>query len=439
MLLCFYLVFFRNKTKGNYFSFPQLKPEGMSLSKPCAMPAKHSPILFNLGALPLDVVRMILLHLEAKELCRLRLVCREWRSILSNRYFAATHFALHPPLLIIACYTGHMEHDALADIMDLSGQVVKRVRRMEGYRAETFPLDRVYARRIDDNNIRYRLPLPIHQEFPNLPHILLDPATGVAYHIPYGYAAEHVELWSWLLAKPDYLFGQVPSTGEYKILRKLFHFFPGIGGRQSFEVCTLNSSSGGNSEWRLATSLEENIMCCNFTGVVIDGMVYCLSSRVHRCITSCNHVPEKDLIYTFDLETEVWGLSFRGPPITFPDDADRLFSYLGFPPLKQLTLANLNGALAVVHGPAPRMDFWIMLDVAKGRWEKMYSIQFDHYTIFQHVHPLFVGDQKRILLYKQDHDFLLIYDPRTNTLTNSVESKHFSAVSIYRGNLLSLA
>jgi hypothetical protein len=89
------VAFFRNKTKGNYFSFPQLKSEGMSLSKPCAMPVKHIPILFNLGALPLDVVRMILLHLEAKELCRLRLACREWRSILSNRYFVATHFALH--------------------------------------------------------------------------------------------------------------------------------------------------------------------------------------------------------------------------------------------------------------------------------------------------------------------------------------------------------
>jgi hypothetical protein len=81
------VAFFRNKTKGNYFSFPQLKSEGMSLSKPCAMPVKHIPIL--------DVVRMILLHLEAKELCRLRLACREWRSILSNRYFVATHFALH--------------------------------------------------------------------------------------------------------------------------------------------------------------------------------------------------------------------------------------------------------------------------------------------------------------------------------------------------------
>jgi hypothetical protein len=116
-----------------------------------------------------------------------------------------------------------------------------------------------------------------------------------------------------------------------------------------------------------------------------------------------------------------------------------VFSYLGLPPLKQLTLANLNGALAVVNGPAPRMDFWIMLDIAKGLWEKMYSIQFDHYTILQYVHPLFVGDGKRILLYKQDHDLLLIYDPRTNTLTNSVESKHFSAVSMYTGNLLSLA
>jgi hypothetical protein len=55
------------------------------------------------------------------------------------------------------------------------------------------------------------------------------------------------------------------------------------------------------------------------------------------------------------------------------------------------------------------------------------------------VQPLFLFGDGRILIYKEDHDFLLIYDPSTYTLTNSVESKDFSAVSMYTGNLLSIA
>ena len=49
----------------------------------------------------------------------------------------------------------------------------------------------------------------------------------------------------------------------------------------------------------------------------------------------------------------------RGPPISLPDAAAQVFKDL--PTIKQLTLANLNGSLAVVHGPAPSMDFWTLL------------------------------------------------------------------------------
>jgi hypothetical protein len=174
--------------------------------------------------------------------------------------------------------------------------------------------------------------------------------------------------------------------------------------------------------------------------VVINGVVYCLSSQPHHSITFDNQVSEKDLIFTFDLETEAWRLSIRGPPITFPDDADLMFYDLGPPNVRQLTVANLNRSLAVVHGPAPNVDIWILLDFAKGLWVKMYSIQFEKYDILGLVqaHPLFVFGDGRIILYKHDHEYLQIYDPRTSTLTDSVESKHFSAVASYTGNLLSL-
>lgn len=66
----------------------------MSLSKPCAMPERRivpAPAASGIGVLPLDALREILLRLQTKELCRLRLVCRQWRSLLSDPNFAAAH------------------------------------------------------------------------------------------------------------------------------------------------------------------------------------------------------------------------------------------------------------------------------------------------------------------------------------------------------------
>lgn len=401
------------------------------------------PATSDIGVLPMDALREILLRLQAKELCRLRLVCRLWRSLLSDPHFAAPHYARHRAVLIIAAYKDDAGRDVLVDIMDLSGQIVKKVPTMEGDRAAVRgggTLDRVCVRKIDDSRSSYRVFNPIREEVYYLPDRLLDPATGAVYRIPDSYAEEHVELASSLITEPKYLFGQVARTGECKMFRMLFHFSVGIGGRGMFEVCTLNSdnSSSRAAGWRRAAPLEKGIQISRFTSVVIDGVVYCLCFGPHHSITFDNRVTEQDLIFTFDLETEAWGPSIRGPPITFPDDADLMFYYLGLPNVKQLTIANLNRSLAVVHGPAPYVDVWILLDFAKGLWVKMYSIQFEKYTILKPVHPLFVFGDGKIILYKQDHDYLQIYDPRTNTLADLLESKHFSAVARYTGNLLSL-
>ncbi|KAF8654796.1 hypothetical protein HU200_061464 [Digitaria exilis] len=51
----------------------------------------------NDGALPTDVLRDVLLCLPADELCRLRLVCRSWRSLTSDPIFAKAHSSRHNP------------------------------------------------------------------------------------------------------------------------------------------------------------------------------------------------------------------------------------------------------------------------------------------------------------------------------------------------------
>jgi hypothetical protein len=84
------------------------------------------------------------------------------------------------------------------------------------------------------------------------------------------------------------------------------------------------------------------------------------------------------------------------------------------------------------------MDIWILMDIGKGLWVKQYTIQFEQYTILQYVQPLVILGDGRVVLHEEDMPFLQIYDTRINTLTNSVEASHFSAVALYERNLLSL-
>ena len=125
------------------------------------MPA---PATSDIGVLPLDALREILLRLQAKELCRLRLVCQQWRSLLSDPYFAAAHDTRHQAVLIIAGYNDDAGRDVLVDIMDVSGQIVKKVHRMEGDRTVSVALDGVCVRKIDDSCSSYRLFIPIREE-----------------------------------------------------------------------------------------------------------------------------------------------------------------------------------------------------------------------------------------------------------------------------------
>lgn len=73
----------------------RLQPTGDSSSAPIVAAASDD------GLLPTDVLRDILLRLPAKLLCRLRAVCRSWRSLLSDSWFAAAHGARQQPLVAV--------------------------------------------------------------------------------------------------------------------------------------------------------------------------------------------------------------------------------------------------------------------------------------------------------------------------------------------------
>jgi hypothetical protein len=69
----------------------------------------------NTGTLPLDTIYEILLRLSAKDLCRLRAVCRPWQALLSDPQFASAHATRHPGPLLIAAYRNNEKNDSLVE------------------------------------------------------------------------------------------------------------------------------------------------------------------------------------------------------------------------------------------------------------------------------------------------------------------------------------
>jgi hypothetical protein len=252
--------------------------------KPCAVPKRLVLAASNISALPLDAMYEILLRLPAKDLCRLRLVCRLWRSHLSDPQFAVAHAAQHPGPLLVAGYAVHAGRDVLVEIMDLSGQIVKQVRGVQGDRVvrTSAAVDLVCVKK-KHRGSGYRLLNQFNGDIRYVPDKLINPATGAVCQIPDGFAEEHVDLGLSLISEPKYLFGQVASTGEYKVFRKLFHFPLQFAGRQLFEIFTVSSSR--HSGWRAIAPIEEGIQYSIFSSVVLDGILYSLCADPHKSIT----------------------------------------------------------------------------------------------------------------------------------------------------------
>ncbi|KAF8741161.1 hypothetical protein HU200_013642 [Digitaria exilis] len=69
------------------------------------------------------------------DVCRLRSVCRPWRSLLSDPHFIAAHASRHPdqpPLAVVGYAATERNGRVLCDIVDLSGRVVKHVHAATG-------------------------------------------------------------------------------------------------------------------------------------------------------------------------------------------------------------------------------------------------------------------------------------------------------------------
>lgn len=154
---------------------------------------------------------------------------------------------------------------------------------------------------------------------------------------------------------------------------------------------------------------------------------------------------QQDWIYPFDLETEKWRPNIKGPQGFFPDDNSSNGNGIAVDDPNhrdreiQLSLASLNGSLVIVHGPAPNMDIWFLMDTEKGLWVKQYSIRIERSCSY--FWPLAVLDGGRIVVVIHERrglQTLGIHDPRTNTVSVVADTSRCRAIGVYAGNLLSL-
>ncbi|CAN6171283.1 unnamed protein product [Urochloa humidicola] len=165
---------------------------------PVPTPGGRSGIAAVDGVLPRELLIEVLLLLPPKDVCRVRAVYPSWRSLTYDPLFAAAYAARHPgPLLAVR------RRSTCIDLVNLSGDVVKQLRiTMEGYIIRMLCTRSEYVLiEGEDHSIS-----------------VVDPVTGSVSALPVGIAEG--------LAYPRsiyhpfwFAFGQVASTGEYKIVR----------------------------------------------------------------------------------------------------------------------------------------------------------------------------------------------------------------------------
>lgn len=308
------------------------------------------------------------------------------------------------PLFIAANH--NRKHGNTVDIIDLSGQIVKRVQLSKDEMVWSLPRDLVRLFKFGCQDRR-----------------LLNPATGAVHHLPNDLAEEHKARG---LCRSDYhdddlfLFGHVTSAGEYKMLRMLVAIGDGVP-LHLCEVCNVGRNRENvDARWRGKQTPPVPFVFHEWNSVAIDDVIYLTSASAQTDATFFNQATKEDLIISFNLEKEEWGPNIPGPLISFPDNgADDDGSSIWM----QLTLANLDGSLAVVHGPAPYLNISILKDFHKGLCLKQYRLQVEQQHDLYGVHPLLVLDDGKIVIHIGGTGLLQIYDPRTDTSTNSVDRK----------------
>ncbi|KAM0851231.1 hypothetical protein ACQ4PT_052563 [Festuca glaucescens] len=205
-----------------------------------------------------DSMYEILLRQPAKELCRLRAVCRSWRALTSSPLFIAAHKARHTNPLLVVGYAKGNSTSIRFGVVDLSGgNALGRIPKVGGGT------------------------VPVHK------------TAGDVVRVP---ASEDEEI-------------HVSSTGEYKALR-----ITGLGdepcsGRQLCEVITFDGTDHGR--WR-GKQGPPSLLDTRFV-IVVGAVVYFLMKFYSLDSDHQLLIAEPSSIVSFNLGTEEWMGILRGP------------------------------------------------------------------------------------------------------------------------------
>ncbi|KAL6662145.1 hypothetical protein ACP70R_000004 [Stipagrostis hirtigluma subsp. patula] len=369
--------------------------------------------------LPWDAMFEVLLRLPAKELCRLRVVCRLWCALTMDPHFIKFHVSRHTDTLLAVGFwdKSNCRDDIIhgISIMDLSGNVLKRIP-------------------ITNNSITV---LSTCHDLVCIPSVsdrgiwVLNPATEDFALVP---------SWQYNCVAETYAFGQVASTGQYKLLRivHLEHFNFNDPGTHLCEVVTLKAGKHGS--WRRKPHAPVVVSPGYLMrrggpmkSVVLNGVVYFMMDAATM---------EPAGIVPFNLETEEWRPILPGiEPLRSLVGDER--PYMGYFQLNcDLKLANLNSCLVTVHYfRRISIDLWFLMDFERGIWVKNYSVNVQHEDplTFDVAYPLLILDDGRIVFYKHGSNLLQSYDPNTDTYSKvEIRNGISSGIGIYTGSLLSV-
>ncbi|CAL5076136.1 unnamed protein product [Urochloa decumbens] len=202
------------------------------------------------------------------------------------------------------------------------------------------------------------------------------------------------------------------------------------------DLCRLRAvcRSGGDGDARWRGRQGPGLFIDKCSGVVVDGVVYFLTSRVYD---DSGSGIRPDYIVSFDLGTEEWRRDLPGP-ISSSNAADMMWPfYLR----RDLNLAGLNGSLVLAdHHDRRTMDLWFLSDFENGLWVKEYHIQtgsiISRWAAEYRLKPL-VLDDGRLVLYLASTGQLFICDPGTKAFAE-LDIRRLDSVVVYTGNLLGL-
>ncbi|KAL6639068.1 hypothetical protein ACP70R_022798 [Stipagrostis hirtigluma subsp. patula] len=366
--------------------------------------------------LPRDVLRKILQQLPASLLCRLRAVCRSWRTLLSDPDLIGPLFAVFVP------DTYAKEADVL--LLDASGRVVKRAMSCAGSSYPRFSSSQLRGHRGlvcfvgADERLR-----------------VLDPATGAVTVLP----DLRKTLATFVLGRAASM-SKGGEGGEYKVLSITNY------GKPFCKVLTLAHGGGGGCVWRDAPAPPPDAIISSshsqspWRAAVAEGVVYLLAMASHS-----HPLKPAGCIVLFDLETEQWrpGL-LQGPP----SRTNAVES-----------LAELDGRLVAVCGlascAASKIDLWLLMGSGDGEpalWHKLCKVPVSRIRQgdLDHVHePLWVIEGGRVAFWvwspnvgcsdelRSRRRVLRVYDPRTDTCEEvaRIPSSMEFGVGLYTGNL----